>query len=116
MRCCHELCIQTHFYEGRLDQWPAIQAVQQMRRKTRPRRWCAGFTTALVLPNMLGRQDEGKKMIDDDDIQEYVRPWMQLTDEEMEQICFVLFDDRYLPKNFKLFARAIEAKLKERNK
>ena len=55
-------------------------------------------------------------MIDDDDIQEYVRPWMQLTDEEMEQICFVLFDDRYLPKNFKLFARAIEAKLKERNK
>lgn len=56
-----------------------------------------------------------KKHNEDDDIQEYVRPWVGLTNEEMEQICFVLFDDRYLPKNFKLFAIAIEAKLKEKN-
>lgn len=57
-----------------------------------------------------------KKHNEDDDIQEYVRPWVGLTDKEMEKICFVLFDDRYLPKNFKLFARSIEAKLKEKNR
>ena len=55
------------------------------------------------------------KQNEDDDIQEYVKPWVGLTDKEMEQICFALFDDYYLPKNFKLFARATEAKLKEKN-
>jgi hypothetical protein len=44
------------------------------------------------------------------------RTWVELTDEEMEAVCARLFPhDHYLPKNFKLFGRAVEAKLKERN-
>ncbi len=56
---------------------------------------------------------------DDDDIQDYVRPWVGLTDEEIEVIevlrappvhpDFVDCDD------WVEFARAIEAKLKEKN-
>jgi hypothetical protein len=41
--------------------------------------------------------------------------WVGLTDKQMEKICFDLFQDCYFPKNFKLFAKAIEAKLKEKN-
>lgn len=43
------------------------------------------------------------------------RTWIGLTDKQMEKICFDLFQDCYFPKNFKLFAKAIEAKLKEKN-
>jgi hypothetical protein len=50
---------------------------------------------------------------DDDDIQDYVRPWVGLTDEEIlkHQDCV---PSSYSPDLIK-FARAIEAKLKEKN-
>jgi hypothetical protein len=47
--------------------------------------------------------------IDDDDIQEYKKPWVGLTDEEIVKI--LDFDNPTIKK----FAYAIEAKLKERN-
>jgi hypothetical protein len=51
-------------------------------------------------------------MIDDDDIQDYVRPWVGLTDEEIEKcFLFIIEEDAQAIK----FARAIEAKLKEKN-
>jgi hypothetical protein len=50
---------------------------------------------------------------DDDDIQEYVRPWVGLTDEE------ILEHQDCVPNSYSLdlieFAQAIEAKLKEKN-
>jgi len=52
---------------------------------------------------------------DDDDIQDYVRPWVGLTDEEIDRIwvphTFIQATDR----RQQAFARAIEAKLKEKN-
>jgi hypothetical protein len=52
-------------------------------------------------------------MKDDDDIQDYVRPWVGLTDEEI-----LKFQD-VVPNSYSLdlieFAQAIEAKLKEKN-
>lgn len=49
---------------------------------------------------------------DDDDTQVYKRPWVNLTDDEIE-VCFDLVDD----DGFGLFdlSRAIEAKLREKN-
>jgi uncharacterized protein (DUF433 family) len=44
---------------------------------------------------------------DDDDIQDYVRPWVGLTDEEVDQA----FTELTLRKIY----QAIEAKLKEKN-
>jgi hypothetical protein len=53
-----------------------------------------------------------KKRMDDDDIQEYVRPWVGLTDEEIDKCFeFIIEEDAQAIK----FARAIEAKLKEKN-
>ena len=49
----------------------------------------------------------------DDDIQEYVKPWVGLTDEELQPIADeyrILFGGWVTD-----FARAIEAKLKEKN-
>jgi hypothetical protein len=48
-------------------------------------------------------------MIDDDDIQEYKKPWVGLTDEEI--------DNLELPDTptVRQFVRFIEAKLKEKN-
>ena len=50
---------------------------------------------------------------DDDDIQDYVRPWVGLTDEE------IMKNQDIVPNSYSLdliqFARAIEAKLKEKN-
>jgi len=45
-------------------------------------------------------------MIDDDDIQDYVRPWVGLTDEEIEQMGL---------DNYRQVVREVEAKLKEKN-
>jgi hypothetical protein len=49
----------------------------------------------------------------DDDIQDYVRPWVGLTDEE------ILKHQDCVPNSYSLdlieFAQAIEAKLKEKN-
>ena len=64
---------------------------------------------------------------DDDDIQEYKKPWVGLTDDELKEIQFstdtqveyVTYDEGeygieidIFPENF---ARAIESKLKEKN-
>jgi hypothetical protein len=49
-------------------------------------------------------------MIDDDDIQEYARPWRGLTEDEV----FALSNTMPYADRFE-FARAIEAKLKEKN-
>jgi hypothetical protein len=63
----------------------------------------------------------GDKHVDDDDIQEYVRPWVVLTDKEIEVIWKVaLFADygvgaELSNQPFVHYARAIEAKLKEKN-
>jgi hypothetical protein len=47
---------------------------------------------------------------DDDDIQDYVRPWRGLTEDEV----FALSNTMPYADRFE-FARAIEAKLKEKN-
>jgi len=49
-------------------------------------------------------------MIDDDDIQEYVRHWKGLTEDEV----FALSNTMPCADRFE-FAKAIEAKLKEKN-
>jgi hypothetical protein len=49
-------------------------------------------------------------MIDDDDIQDYVRPWVGLTDEEQQQAY-----EQWQNEGWGVFYRAIEAKLKEKN-
>jgi hypothetical protein len=49
-------------------------------------------------------------MTDDDDIQEYVCPWRGLTEDEV----FALSNTMPYANRFE-FARAIEAKLKEKN-
>ena len=63
-------------------------------------------------------------MTDDDDIQDYVRPWVGLTDSEMLE-CLksvdvatavnLLMSQYEMPPTFKVYAKAIEAKLKEKN-
>ena len=51
-------------------------------------------------------------MTDDDDIQEYARPWVGLTDEEIAECFeFIVEEDTQAVR----FAHAIEAKLKEKN-
>jgi hypothetical protein len=51
-----------------------------------------------------------KSVHDDDDIQEYKKPWVSLTDEEMENLVGFMRGNTMID-----FARAIEAKLKEKN-
>jgi hypothetical protein len=48
---------------------------------------------------------------DDDDIQEYKKPWVGLTEEEIKE-CFTITPDQYL--HWHIYKR-IEQKLKERN-
>jgi hypothetical protein len=64
------------------------------------------------------------KRMDDDDIQDYVRPWVGLTDaERLEALRSVdvatavnlLMSQYKMPPTFKVYAEAIEAKLKEKN-
>ncbi len=52
----------------------------------------------------------GGLAIDDDDIQEYKKPWVGLTDEEIDYL-----EDAIDPAMYRVFARRIEAKLKEKN-
>ena len=47
---------------------------------------------------------------DDDDIQEYKKPWVSLTDEEIAQAVGSPLDEVYL-----IDFRKVEAKLKEKN-
>lgn len=61
------------------------------------------------------------RMLDDDDIQDYVRPWVGLTDEEQGFVYGSIHEAPSQPipwprKPFWIaFADAIEAKLKEKN-
>ena len=50
------------------------------------------------------------KQEDDDDIQEYKRPWVGLTDDERKEVWWSC--EQHTPTTF---AKAIEAKLKEKN-
>ena len=55
-------------------------------------------------------------MSDDDDIQDYVRPWRCLTEEEQSFIYDSLHNATSRKDSFWVdFANAIEAKLKEKN-
>ena len=51
------------------------------------------------------------KVEDDDDIQDYKKPWVGLTEEEIKE-CFTITPDQYL--HWHIYKR-IEQKLKERN-
>ena len=53
-----------------------------------------------------------KRKDEDDDIQEYVRPWKGLTDEEQHQLWRQWIESM---DGWGSFYRAIEAKLKEKN-
>ena len=55
-----------------------------------------------------------KRKDDDDDIQDYVRPWVGLTDEEILKFQDIV--PNTLSYDLIEFARAIEAKLKEKNR
>lgn len=52
---------------------------------------------------------------DDDDIQEYVRPWVGLTDEEIDALHMEVKVQLMGTFDTKDIYRAIEAKLKEKN-
>ena len=57
-------------------------------------------------------------MIDDDDIQEYVRPWVELTDQEIELVYAVTIKIRkkdIMPEEQKMFARTIQEFLRKKN-
>ena len=54
-------------------------------------------------------------MTDDDDIQEYVRPWKGLTELEKAEIVNLKWWDWEDTFDIDGFVRAIEAKLKEKN-
>ena len=58
----------------------------------------------------IGISVQNRRVEDDDDIQDYRRPWVGLTDEEIAET----FYSREAVTGFG-FARAIEAKLKEKN-
>jgi hypothetical protein len=51
--------------------------------------------------------------LDDDDIQDYKRPWVGLTDEEVQALRYKI--DSTAHWTYDDFAQAIEAKLKEKN-
>ena len=56
-----------------------------------------------------------KRKDDDDDIQDYVRPWVGLTDEEIiEMLNYGKYG--HVPQYVRNFVDAIEAKLKEKNR
>ena len=54
-------------------------------------------------------------MIDDDDIQDYVRPWVGLTDEEIVELHHEIKVQLMGTYKTEDIYRAIEAKLKEKN-
>jgi hypothetical protein len=56
-----------------------------------------------------------RKEMDDDDIQEYVRPWVGLTDEEITELHHEIKVRLMGTYKTEDIYRAIEAKLKEKN-
>jgi len=57
---------------------------------------------------------QNKIIEEDDDIQEYIRPWVGLTEEEMKKTWYEMQNIMGW-YSFQEIARAIEAKLKEKN-
>lgn len=53
------------------------------------------------------------KVEDDDDIQDYKKPWVGLTDAERDELADPFYEG-YVFKH-KSYAKAVEAKLKEKN-
>ena len=54
------------------------------------------------------------RALEDDDIQDYKKPWVGLTDDEIKRIGKLDVDSNYFGIWYD-FAKAIEAKLKEKN-
>ena len=52
---------------------------------------------------------------EDDDIQDYKRPWVGLTDEELMEMMGYDKQYGYIPQYAKNFAKAIEDKLRSKN-
>lgn len=52
---------------------------------------------------------------EDDDIQDYVKPWVGLTDEEIAEFAEKMEASDPTDSFWREFSRAIEAKLKEKN-
>ena len=70
----------------------------------------------LNLPNTPIARKFLAKMLDDDDIQDYVRPWVGLTRDEQSFVYSNLHNATSREDSFWVdFANAIEAKLKEKN-
>ena len=64
----------------------------------------------------LEREAKMRRMAEeDDDIQDYVRPWVGLTELERAEICDLKWWDWEDSFDIEGFARAIEAKLREKN-
>jgi len=55
------------------------------------------------------------KTEDDDDIQDYKKPWVGLTDEEIAEFAEKMEASDPTDSFWREFSRAIEAKLKEKN-
>ena len=64
------------------------------------------------IDNMTGWRKRQIARNDDDDIQEYARPWRGLTDEEIEACFEFIIEEHWQAIRF---ARLIETKLKEKN-
>jgi len=57
-------------------------------------------------------------MTDDDDIQDYVRPWVELTDQEIELVYAItikICKKDIMPEEQKMFAETIQYILKKKN-
>jgi hypothetical protein len=66
---------------------------------------------AMGLKSVNNCEKWGKEMIEeDDDIQDYKKPWVGLTDDERKEVWWSC--EQHTPTTF---AQAIEAKLKEKN-
>ena len=64
---------------------------------------------AMGLKSVNNCEQWGKEMTEeDDDIQDYKKPWVGLTDEEVENLCLAVGTEP-------IEVRLIEAKLKEKN-
>jgi hypothetical protein len=98
------------------------QAIEEAEKQEKLCKYCGGIGRVVCDGRCMPEQEpwdttdmahrSGGLAIDDDDIQEYKKPWVGLTDEEIDYIWGISpgdWEDKFA------FPRAIEAKLKERN-